>query len=120
MHAALWFVLLPASLSVSELEDAERAEAAPTPLPLLTTWVAEIQLWTHRQLRVPWALLSKRNLCTMSLSVSLAKAGRDTQCEVEPHLPPLSLATEKISPGCGKGGCLPSRSAYLCLVMRLM
>lgn len=96
-------MLLPASLSVPELEEAERAEAALTPLPLLPTWVVEIQLRTRRQLRVSRALLSKRNLCATSFSVSLGKAARDTQREGAPHLSPLSLAKEKTSPKAGKG-----------------
>lgn len=101
VQAAL-FVLLPASLSVPELEKAERAEAALTPLPLLPTWVVEIQLRTCRQLRVSRALLSKRNLCTASFSVSLGKATRDTQREGAPHLPPLSLGKENSARGAGR------------------
>lgn len=97
------FLLLPASLSVPE--EAETAEAALTPLPLLPTCVVEIQF------RVSRALLSKMNVHHVFLRVlgesnERHPAWRDTQREGAPHLPPK----EKTSPGSGKGGvCHPAQ-----------
>lgn len=122
MHAALRFTLLPASLSVPGLERAERAEAALTPPTLLPTRMVGTQLRTQRRLGgARPSSLSQGSLCAPCLPpCRWGTQGETPRCEGAPHFPPPSLGKEKGSPGSRTGGCRPGRSAYLCLVMRLM